>query len=115
MNLTLGFPEPVRQRILANRTGLAGALGRFEEWMANPDSPVRAIRHQPARAGEFVDIPDALAPALRESLTARGISRPDSHQAARGAPRRAPRPPRFVFATGRGLPPRGAEAATWSS
>jgi DEAD/DEAH box helicase domain-containing protein len=81
MNLTLGFPEPVRQRILANRTGLAGAIARFEEWMANPDSPVRAIRHQPARAGEFVDIPDALAPALRESLTARGISRLYSHQA----------------------------------
>ena len=81
MNLTLGFPEPVRQRILANRTGLAGAIARFEEWMANPDSPVRAIRHQPARAGEFVDIPDALAPALRESLTARGIGRLYSHQA----------------------------------
>src|ERR1051325_2007763 len=81
MNLTLGFPEPVRQRILANRTGLAGAIARFEEWMATPDSPVRAIRHQPARAGEFVDIPDALAPALRESLTARGISRLYSHQA----------------------------------
>ena len=81
MNLTLGFPEPVRQRILANRTGLAGAIARFEEWMANPDSPVRAIRHQPARAGEFVDIPDALAPVLRESLTARGIGRLYSHQA----------------------------------
>ena len=43
MNLTLGFPEPAQERMLAKRTGLAGAIARFEEWMANPDlSPIGA-------------------------------------------------------------------------
>ncbi len=62
MNLTLNFPEPAQERILAKRSGLAGAIARFQEWMANPDSPVRAIRHQPARPGEFAEFPEALAP-----------------------------------------------------
>ena len=86
MNLTLnfqeGFPEPAQERILAKRTGLAGAIGRFEEWMANPDSPVRAIRHQPARPGEYVDFPETLAPQLRQALAARGIRQLYSHQRA---------------------------------
>src|SRR5437899_3953191 len=81
MNLSLGFPEPAQERMLAKRTGLAGAIARFEEWAANPDSPVRAIRHQPARSGEFVDFPEALAPALIQALTTRGISQLFSHQA----------------------------------
>ena len=61
MNLTLGFPEPAQERIAARRTGLSGAIARFEEWMARPESPVRALRHQPARAGEFAPLPEALA------------------------------------------------------
>jgi DEAD/DEAH box helicase domain-containing protein len=61
---------------------LAGAVERFQEWMANPDSPVRAIRHQPARSGEFADFPESLAPALRQALMARGIEQLYSHQAA---------------------------------
>src|ERR1700677_2801251 len=81
MNLTLGFPEPAQERILAKRSGLAGAIERFEAWMANPDSPVRAIRHQPARLGEFADFPEALAPALRQALERRGVRQLYSHQA----------------------------------
>ena len=80
MNLSLGFPEPAQERMLAKRTGLAGAIARFEEWAANPDSPVRAIRHQPARSGEFIDFPEALAPALTQALTTRGIRQLFSHQ-----------------------------------
>ena len=82
MNLTLGFPEPAQERMLAKRTGLAGAIARFEEWMANPDSPVRAIRHQPARAGEFADFPDSLAPSIQQGLAARGVRQLYTHQAA---------------------------------
>jgi len=82
MNLTLGFPEPAQERMLAKRTGLAGAIARFEEWMANPDSPVRAIRRQPARAGDFVDFPESLAPPIRQALGSRGIRRLYTHQAA---------------------------------
>src|SRR5579863_6225996 len=68
-------------RILARRTGLAGAIARFEDWMADPESPVRAIRRQPAKSGVFVEFPEALAPALRQSLASRGIRQLYSHQA----------------------------------
>ena len=81
MNLTLSFPEPAQERILAKRTGLAGAIARFEEWMANPDSPVRAIRRQAARPGEFVEFPESLAPLLKQALASRGIRQLYSHQA----------------------------------
>ncbi len=63
-------------------SGLEGSLARFEELMANPDSPVRAIRKLPARAGEFVDFPEALAPALRQALITRGIRQLYTHQGA---------------------------------
>jgi DEAD/DEAH box helicase domain-containing protein len=82
MNLTLSFPEPVRARTLARQTGLQGAIERFQEWMSNPESPVRAIRHQPATPGEFAEVPAFLAPALREALIARGIQQLYSHQAS---------------------------------
>jgi DEAD/DEAH box helicase domain-containing protein len=72
--LALDFP--------ARPHGLEGAIARFEEWMANPESPVRAIRRQAAREGEFVDLPDGLAPALRQALNSRGIRSLYSHQAA---------------------------------
>ena len=52
MNLTHLAENDLAQqndRILARRTGLAGAIARFEEWMADPESPVRAIRRQPAK------------------------------------------------------------------
>src|SRR5205807_504951 len=81
MNLSLGFPEPAQERLLAKRTGLAGAIARFEEWLANPDSPVRAIRHQPARAGDFIDLPESLSASLRQSLAARGVRQLYTHQA----------------------------------
>jgi len=74
MNLTLDFPRKA--------TGLDGAIARFEEWMANPDSPVRAIRRLPARAGEFVEFPEALAPVLRQALVSRGIRQLYTHQGA---------------------------------
>ena len=82
MNLTLSFPEPVRARTLARQTGLQGAIERFQEWMSNPESPVRAIRHQAAKPGEFAEVPEFLAPALRQALTTRGIQQLYSHQAA---------------------------------
>ena len=74
MNLSLGLE-------LAPRGGLDAAIARFEQWMAAPDSPIRAIRHSPARPGEYADIPDSVLPALREALAARGIPRLYVHQA----------------------------------
>jgi DEAD/DEAH box helicase domain-containing protein len=66
---------------LSRPNGLAGAITQFEQWMADPESPIRAIRHQPARPGTFADFPESLAPALKQSLIARGVQRLYSHQA----------------------------------
>src|SRR5580698_7869209 len=74
--ITLGLDFPRKA------TGLEGSLARFQELMANPDSPVRAIRKLPARAGEFVDFPASLAPALRQALITRGIRQLYTHQGA---------------------------------
>ncbi len=81
MNLTLSFPEPARDRILARQTGLSGAIERFEQWMADPESPVRAIRCHPAQPGEFAELPETLPSALGAALAARGINRLYVHQA----------------------------------
>jgi DEAD/DEAH box helicase domain-containing protein len=81
MNLTLGFPEPAQEKILARQSGLSGAIERFQQWMADPDSPVRAVRRQAARPGEFTEFPETLAPSLQKALVARGIDRLYTHQA----------------------------------
>ena len=81
MNLSLGFPEPAQERILARQSGLSGAIERFEQWMADPESPVRAVRRQAARPGEFAEFPETLAPPLQKALVARGIDRLYTHQA----------------------------------
>ena len=86
MTLALGtsepFPETERaDRILARRSGLAGAIERFEQWAADPDSPVRAVKHQPARPGQYIDFPESLPPAIRQALVSRGIRQLYSHQA----------------------------------
>ena len=91
MNLThLPENELAQQndRILARRTGLAGAIARFEEWMADPESPVRAIRRQPAKPGVFVEFPAALPPPLKQSLVSRGIRQLYSHRRRRSSTRR---------------------------
>ncbi|MBM3726239.1 MAG: DEAD/DEAH box helicase [Acidobacteria bacterium] len=76
MNLTLGFPEPE-----APAARLEAALARFEQWMAAPDSPVRAIHKQAAREGTYAEFPPGLDPRLAAALRARGIGRLYSHQA----------------------------------
>jgi len=54
MKLTLGLSDGTG---VAACGGIETSVARFEKWMADPDSPIRAIRHQPAREGEFADIP----------------------------------------------------------
>src|SRR5258706_8896338 len=72
--------------LFARPTGLAGAIARFEEWMADPESPVRAVRRQAAKPGVFADFPDGLAPALRQALNSPGIHHLYSHQAEAFSP-----------------------------
>lgn len=79
-NLTLGFPEPQQERLLAKRSGLEGAIARYERWMDDPNSPVRAVRRIPAREAEFVELPASVPGPLRDALAKRGITQLYSHQ-----------------------------------
>src|SRR6266404_646469 len=74
MNLSLSFSEPRRNDVQSSVT-------RFEEWMAVPDSPVRAVHREASRTGEFAEIPDSLHADLRRMLDTRGIPQLYIHQA----------------------------------
>jgi len=74
MNLTLGLGT-------APQTSIKTSVARFEKWMADPDSPIRAIRHQPAKDGDYVEIPAGVAAPLRKALESRGIPKLYTHQA----------------------------------
>src|ERR1051326_5057466 len=75
MTPAFGFSE------IAHRTGVETSVARFEQWALDPDSPIRAIRRQPARQGEFVPLPEELSAALRQTLESRGIPQLYAHQA----------------------------------
>ncbi len=80
-NLSLGFPEFSEQRALARGANIESAVVRFQEWMEADNSPIRAIRHIPARASQSVDIPDLVDLKLRNALIGRGIHQLYTHQA----------------------------------
>ncbi|MBI4876404.1 MAG: DEAD/DEAH box helicase [Acidobacteria bacterium] len=81
MNLSLGFPELPEHGAKSERAGLTAALTRFQEWMARPESPIRAIQHQPAREAQYAALPEALPASLRQALEKRGIRQLYAHQA----------------------------------
>jgi DEAD/DEAH box helicase domain-containing protein len=81
MNLTLDF-DATEPRALNPATAAAPLAARFVEAMQQDGSPVRAVRHQPARAARYGTYPDGLNPTLREALAARGIESLYTHQAA---------------------------------
>jgi DEAD/DEAH box helicase domain-containing protein len=55
---------------------------RFVEALQQDGSPVRAVRHQPARAAQYGTYPETLNKRLRTALAARGIENLYTHQAA---------------------------------
>jgi DEAD/DEAH box helicase domain-containing protein len=81
VNLSLGFPE-FEEQALAPAGDLAGAVAHFAEAMQQRgDSPVRALRHLPARPAETTPIPEAVHPSLRAALEQKGIQTLFAHQA----------------------------------
>ncbi|MBZ5585917.1 MAG: DEAD/DEAH box helicase, partial [Acidobacteriia bacterium] len=81
MNLSLGFPEFPQDLIASPKPGLDSLVARFEAAREDPDSPVRAVYHQPAADGIYREIPASVDPRLRTALERRGIARLYSHQA----------------------------------
>jgi DEAD/DEAH box helicase domain-containing protein len=77
----LGFPEFSAQQALIHESNVDATISRFKQSMQNPHSPIRAIRHQPARVAESVPIPDAVSSGLRAALARRGIRELYVHQA----------------------------------
>ncbi|HEY1242756.1 MAG TPA: DEAD/DEAH box helicase [Bryobacteraceae bacterium] len=57
-------------------------VSRFQSVHEQTESPVRAIRHEPAAIGEYAEMPAAVEERLRQAFDRRGISRLYTHQAA---------------------------------
>jgi DEAD/DEAH box helicase domain-containing protein len=82
MNLTLDLGPRTPILPLADASGLDQSLSTFRSLLEEDNSPVRAIRHQPARAGQFRPLPASLDDRLRAACHRRGIDQLYSHQAA---------------------------------
>ncbi|HLK67063.1 MAG TPA: DEAD/DEAH box helicase [Bryobacteraceae bacterium] len=81
MDLSLGFPEFTQELAISSNPSLDAVVTRFQDLHRKPNSPVRAIHHQPASEGVYADIPAAVDARLRAALTKRGITRLYVHQA----------------------------------
>lgn len=80
-NMALGFPDFSAQQELMHRSDLEIAVGHFRERMADPNSSIRSIRHQPARPAQTEPLPEMLQATVAEGLAQRGIQELYSHQA----------------------------------
>jgi DEAD/DEAH box helicase domain-containing protein len=81
-NLLIGLSEFAADQQIARSPDLGLLARRFEERLQDPDSPVRAVRRQPAREAQTVPLPATVAPHLRSALARRGIHALYTHQAS---------------------------------
>ena len=81
MNLSLEFPEFSRELAISRKPSLEAVVAGFQSLHRDPDSPIRAVHHQPAAEGVFAEIPPAVDPRLRAALERRGIQKLYCHQA----------------------------------
>ena len=79
MDGTFDFMSP--EQVSSPARSMQSSLIKFEQWLQAPNSPIRAIRSQPAKEGEYIDLPAQLNPTLRQVLEGRGIARLYTHQA----------------------------------
>ena len=77
MNLTL-FSDDFE---IARPADLEAALQHFRLLKERENTPIREIRHQPAREGNFSPLPEDVHPALRSALERRGVRQLYTHQA----------------------------------
>ena len=81
MDLSLGFLDFSQELAVATKPSLEAVVSRFRSVHKEPDSPVRAIHHQAATPGTFVDVPAGVDERLRKALADRGIAQLYTHQA----------------------------------
>ncbi len=83
MNLALDFGDfetAEKSLELQPQSAIPALVVRFEKSMQEDGSPVRAIRHQPAKPARFAPFPERLDGRLRSALAARGIENLYTHQ-----------------------------------
>ncbi|HUP03823.1 MAG TPA: DEAD/DEAH box helicase [Bryobacteraceae bacterium] len=73
--------EPSLDLALPPSRSLETVMARYQAAHRDPDSPIRAVRHEPAAPAEFAETPDSVDPRLRAALERRGIVQLYSHQA----------------------------------
>jgi DEAD/DEAH box helicase domain-containing protein len=84
MNLSLDFGSSSAGEALAvqSTSVIQSLAAKFLEAMQGEESPVRAVRHQPAQAARYAEFPAGLHGNLAKALQERGIERLYTHQAA---------------------------------
>jgi DEAD/DEAH box helicase domain-containing protein len=81
MNLSLDFGSAALTPSQNNSTGVEEIVSLFRGLILEPDSPVRAIRHEPAKAGEYRPFPQGIDDRLQSACRSKGIEKLYSHQA----------------------------------
>ena len=81
MNPFSEFSESSLQLHYSRKPAVDAVVSRFQSAHRDPESPVRAIHHQPAVDGSFADIPSSVDDRMKQALAQRGIARLYSHQA----------------------------------
>ncbi len=77
----LGPAEFSLDLTLPPNPSLDAVVARYRSAHREPDSPVRAVHHQPASEGVYAPVPNPVDARLRAALEKRGIARLYSHQA----------------------------------
>jgi DEAD/DEAH box helicase domain-containing protein len=88
VNLALDFGEPKPDKTLAvaqnplapTDASLERVVETLEAMQGKPDSPITAIRRQPAREAELAEMPESVDVRLSATLKERGVDQLYSHQ-----------------------------------
>ena len=81
MNPSSEFTEASLQLHFSRKPAVETVVSRFQSAHEQTDSPVRAIHHQLATAGEFAELPAGVDDRIKQALERRGIARLYTHQA----------------------------------
>ena len=80
-SLPFGLPDFAASEAECRTSDVSRSLARFEQLLAQPDSPVRAIRRINPRPAESMPLPEDTHPLLRQALAQTGITQLFTHQA----------------------------------
>jgi DEAD/DEAH box helicase domain-containing protein len=85
MNLSLDFEQgtSAAEALAVKFASATQTLAaRFLQALETEESPVRAVRHEPARLARFAEFPESLDSRVAQALSGRGIQKLYTHQAS---------------------------------